>query len=410
MKLRPAALYLLISLLILPACSISGDDGDEPTATPEAVSEPSPTATEIAATPTEAATSPAAATTATEAEDAATASPTMLQPNPTPTPQTPTPTRLEPAPTPTATAEPTPVPTIEPVMEWFEVPAGSRPHDVAPAADGGVWYTGQRTGELGYLDPSTGEVRTIPLGAGSAPHGVIVGPDGWPWITDGGLNAIVTVNPETEEVIVHPLPAELPNVNLNTAAFDGDGILWFTGQNGFYGRLDPASGEMQVFDAPRGPGPYGITATPDGQIYYASLAGSHIARIDTATGEATVIEPPTPGQGARRVWSDSQGRIWVSEWNAGQVALYDPADESWREWRLPGNNPQPYAVYVDERDIVWLSDFGANALVRFDPATEDFTSFPLPHDSGNVRQILGRPGEVWAPESGADALVVLRTQ
>src|SRR5690606_37810004 len=118
--------------------------------------------------PTEAATSPAAATTATEAEDAATASPTMMQPNPTPTPQTPTPTRLEPAPTPTATAEPTPVPTIEPVIEWFEVPAGSRPHDVAPAADGGVWYTGQRTGELGYLDPSTAEVRTIPLGAGSA--------------------------------------------------------------------------------------------------------------------------------------------------------------------------------------------------------------------------------------------------
>src|SRR5690606_12853222 len=98
------------------------------------------------------------------------------------------------------------------------------------------------------------------------------------------------------------------------------------------------------------------------------------------------------------------------EWNAGQVALYDPADESWREWRLPGHNPQPYAVYVAERDIVWLSDFGANALVRFHPATEESTSFPLPHDSGNVRQILGRPGEVWATESGADALVVLRTQ
>jgi len=27
-----------------------------------------------------------------------------------------------------------------------------------------------------------------------------------------------------------------------------------------------------------------------------------------------------------------------------------------------------------------------------------------------VRQILGRPGEVWAPESGADRLVVYRTR
>jgi virginiamycin B lyase len=332
----------------------------------------------------------------------------MLQPAPTPTPATSTPTRLEPTVTPTA-AEP--APTVEPVMsEPYPVPAGSRPHDVAPAIDGGVWYAGQGSGELGWLDPATGEVRTIPLGPGSAPHGVIVGPDGKPWVTDGGQNAIVVVDPETDDVTVYPLPDERPNANLNTAAFDGNGILWFTGQNGIYGRLDPASGEMDVFDAPRGPGPYGITATPDGEIYYASLAGSHIARIDIETGVATVIEPPTPGQGARRVWSDSQGRIWVSEWNAGQIAVYDPAGESWREWRLPGDNPQPYAVYVDERDIVWLSDFGANAMVRFDPATEEFASFPLPSNPSNVRQILGRPGEVWLPESAADTLVVIRTQ
>ena len=80
-----------------------------------------------------------------------------------------------------------------------------------------------------------------------------------------------------------------------------------------------------------------------------------------------MIEPPTSGQGARRVWSDSLGRLWVTEWNAGQVAVYDPAAGTWREWPLPGNGAQAYAVYVDDRDGVWLTDFGANAIVRFDP-------------------------------------------
>lgn len=298
---------------------------------------------------------------------------------------------------------------VTPTLQEYPVPAGSHPHDVAPAVDGGVWYTGQNVGNLGWLDPATGEIRTIDLGAGSAPHGVIVGPDGAPWITDGGLNAIVRVDPTTEAVQVYPLPPERPNANLNTAAFDGAGILWFTGQNGIYGRLDPATGEMAVFDAPRGRGPYGITATPDGVIYYASLAGNHIARIDGDTGEATVIEPPTAGQGARRVWSDSQGRIWVSEWNVGAVGVYDPATESWREWTLPGDAPRAYAVYVDAADMVWLSDFGSNALVRFDPTTETFTPFPLLSPGGAVRQILGRPGEIWGAESGADQLVVIRT-
>ena len=294
-------------------------------------------------------------------------------------------------------------------IQEYPVPAGTHPHDVAPASDGSVWYTAQISGALGKLDPTTGETRHIPLGSGSSPHGVIVGPDGAPWITDSGLNAIVRVDPETEEVQKFLLPAETGYTNLNTAAFDPNGILWFTGQNGIYGRLDPATGDMQVFDAPNGRGPYGITVTPDGTVYYASLAGSYVGRIDPQTGQATVLEPPTSNQGARRVWSDSQGRVWVSEWNAGQVAVYNPADNSWREWKLPGDWPQAYAVYVDDQDAVWLSDFGANSLVRFDPATQTFTAYELPSPGAAVRQILGRPGEIWGAESGVDKLVVIRT-
>ena len=85
-----------------------------------------------------------------------------------------------------------------------------------------------------------------------------------------------------------------------------------------------------------------------------------------------------------------------------------PTLRAWREWRLPGDRPQAYAVYVDDRDMVWLSDFGANALVRFDPASETFESFPLPSAPASVRQILGRPGEIWGAESGVDKIVVIR--
>jgi virginiamycin B lyase len=295
-----------------------------------------------------------------------------------------------------------------PKIETYPVPAGAAPHDVAPAADGGVWFTAQRAGYLGHLTPATGRVMQVPLGTGSAPHGVIVDRGGAAWVTDSGLNAIVRVDPTTFAVKKYPLPANRPSANLNTATFDGRGVLWFTGQAGVYGRLDPVTGQLQVFDAPRGRGPYGITTTPTGDVYYASLAGSHIVRIDTRTGAPTVLEPPTRGQGARRVWSDSLGRIWVSEWNAGQLGRYDPPTAQWREWPLPGSGAQPYAVYVDWRDQVWLSDFGSNALVQFDPATERFTTHALPGGRANVRQILGRYGEVWGAASATDRLVVVR--
>ena len=90
--------------------------------------------------------------------------------------------------------------------------------------------------------------------------------------------------------------------------------------------------------------------------------------------------------------------------------MYDPAAGSWREWKLPGGAPQTYAVYVDDQDIVWLSDFGANALVRFDPERETFDVLPFSARNASVRQILGRPGEVWGAESGLDKLVLIRTR
>ena len=295
-------------------------------------------------------------------------------------------------------------------LREYPVPAGTRPHDVAPARDGGVWYTAQGSGELGWLDPGSGESRLTPLGAGSAPHGVIVGPDGAPWITDGGLNAIVRVDPRTSQIRRFPLPASAGYANLNTATFDRRGVLWFTGQSGTYGRLDPKVEKVRVFRAPLGEGPYGITTTPSGAVYYASLAGSYVGRIDVRTRNVTVLRPPTVGQGARRAWSDSRGRIWISEWNAGKLGMYDPSRRRWREWRVPGANPLPYAVFVDDRNKVWLSDFAANALVRFDPVTSKFTRVPLPSPDAAVRQILGRPGEVWGAESGADKLVVVLTR
>ena len=292
-------------------------------------------------------------------------------------------------------------------VRYYPVPKGPHPHDVAPAPDGTVWYTAQAAASLGRLDPAIGRIEVVPLGSGSAPHGVIIGPDDAAWVTDGGLNAVVRVDPKTRSVQVYPLPKSRSYENLNTATFDKNGILWFTGQSGVYGRLDPKTGSVQVFDAPHGVGPYGITTTPGGDVYFASLAGSYIARIDATTGKAFVIKPPTPDQGARRVWSDSKGRIWVSEWNSGQASMYDPKTGEWKSWKLPGRSPRAYAVYVDERDDVWLTDFGANAIVRFEQKTGTFKSFPSDREGASVRQLAGRPGEVWGAESGTDRLVVI---
>src|SRR5262249_49570809 len=85
-------------------------------------------------------------------------------------------------------------------MTFYQLPAGAYPHDVAPAPDGTVWFSGQSQGFAGRFDPKSGQLEKIPLGPGAAPHGVIVGPDGNAWLTEGGQNAIARVDAKTKDV------------------------------------------------------------------------------------------------------------------------------------------------------------------------------------------------------------------
>jgi virginiamycin B lyase len=140
-------------------------------------------------------------------------------------------------------------------MSFYQLPSGSFPHDVAPAPDGTVWISGQHQGFAGRFDPKTGNLEKIPLGSGAAPHGVIVGPDGNAWLTEGGQNAIARVDAKTGAVTLFPLPKDFARANLNTLVFDKRGIVWYTGQNGVHGRVDPKTGKVDAWASPKGRGP-----------------------------------------------------------------------------------------------------------------------------------------------------------
>ena len=172
---------------------------------------------------------------------------------------------------------------------------GSRSRDVAFSPDGAVWYCGQSDGTLTRLDPDDGALMPVDLGSGAAPHGVTLGPDNALWVTEGGQNAIARVDPQDNSVELMPLPEKFARANLNTGVFDHDGIYWFTGQNGVYGRVDPAKGNVEAWASPGGRGPYGITITrvpaESGQIPKVACGSVN----GTAVRSASTIRLTAPG-------------------------------------------------------------------------------------------------------------------
>jgi len=117
--------------------------------------------------------------------------------------------------------------------------------------------------------------------------------------------------------------------------------------------------EVSYFAVPSGAGPHDVAPGPDGTVWYTAQQQGALGRLDPATGRVE------------------------------QIPL--------------GRDSAPHGVIMGPDGAAWVSD-----IVRFDPVAERFASFPSDRKSANVRQLLGRKGEVWDAESGTDRLVRVR--
>ena len=122
---------------------------------------------------------------------------------------------------------------------------------------------------------------------------------------------------------------------------------------------------------------------------------------------APALGDPPPGDEeivALRINGQDTGATFLVRRDEGGALLIRAEDFA----ALRLKPPQEATIIVDGVAYFRL-DAAMGADVRFDPATQRFTSVPLPDGNANVRQIHGRPGEVWGAASAQDRLVLIRT-
>jgi virginiamycin B lyase len=90
----------------------------------------------------------------------------------------------------------------------YRVPAGSHPHDIAPAPDGSVWYTAQHTGELGRLDPRTGRMDVFDAPGGRGPYGIASTPEGGIYYVSLAGSYMARIDTAKGTFRTFPLPSE----------------------------------------------------------------------------------------------------------------------------------------------------------------------------------------------------------
>jgi virginiamycin B lyase len=300
-----------------------------------------------------------------------------------------------------------------PVREWTVPWERSRPRDPAVAADGRVWFVGQRGNYIAVLDPRSGEFRRYEIEEGTYPHNLVLDDAGRVWYAGNGNARIGRLDPATGDVKIFPMPDSAAR-DPHTLVFGPDGTLWFSVQQGNYvGRLDTATGQVRLAKSPtEGSRPYGIVVTPDGRPWFTEFGSNRIATIDPATMRIREYTLPAPRARARRIALTDDGMVWYVDYTRGYLGRLDPATGEVREWPAPsGQRSLPYGMVADDENRLWFVETGVqpNQLVSFDPRTERFTTVtPIAQSGGGtVRHMFydAGAGNIWF---GTDANTIAR--
>ena len=186
------------------------------------------------------------------------------------------------------------------------------------------------------------------------------------------------------------LPAAYCTPALASCILDGitagpDGALWFTDYNyNFIGRITTA-GVITEFPLPtKGSAPNGITVGPDGALWFTekSEPTGKIGRITTAGLITEFAIPPGACGGSvpLNITTGSDGALWFTDVGCGNVDRITTTGIIAEFPILPTATSTPYGITAGPDGALWVTDQGnGDYYAKIDRITTDgvVTQFPL---------------------------------
>jgi virginiamycin B lyase len=287
---------------------------------------------------------------------------------------------------------------------------GAETHDVAVDPFGVGWANQRLGGKISRFDPATLEYSEIAPPMTTAPKArpgnLQISADAVMWLPDPNERRWLSYDIKTGQWTTWPFPSSVRGQpNGNSMALHPDGSIWATGP-GSARRLDPVSRQWSSWDTPtwlrtrQNPGGYGITIAGDGRAWFAMNLVDRMARVDGTTGEVVEFAIPVEGNSyPRRMDTDANGDVWVGLWGAGKLLKIDHKTSEMTVIDPPTPKNGAYAVSIDTRNnLIWVTLHTVDTIARFNPATKEWVEFPLPQAETDVRRIEfdpNNPRRVW---------------
>lgn len=199
------------------------------------------------------------------------------------------------------------------------------------------------------------------------------------------------------------LPIPAANISLEGITAGPDGNLWYTSFNSNrVGRITPAGtvAEVEAGSAPNG-GPVGITAGPDGNLWYTLKNSGRIGRVTPAGFVIEFAAGSTATVGPEGIAAGIDGNLWFTQRFAGRIGRITPEGVV-TEFTLPGGPvSQPVGITAGPDGNLWFVEYAANMVGRITPGGQ-VTEFVLPTpNSGPFAITTGPDGNLWFTQRNA---------
>lgn len=268
------------------------------------------------------------------------------------------------------------------VVTEFDVTGGSAlvvPVGIASGPDGNLWYAIAGERDVGKITPAGGFTH-YSTGITGSPGDIAAGPDGNLWFTEPGSHRVGRITPAGS---VNEFTTGIsPGSELEDIALGGDGNLWFAGggSSGFrIGRITP-TGTITEFKTGISAGTHGITAGPDGNLWFTVPTEDRIGRITPGGAVTEFSAGITPGSGLRSIVAGPDGNLWFTEQDGNRVGrintgLDPPAFQNTTPIKVPqdpATSPGPGSPYPSAIEVSGIPGPITNVRVRLTGISHSF--------------------------------------
>ena len=245
----------------------------------------------------------------------------------------------------------------------YSLPKNSEPYVITAGPDGNLWFTDYGTSKVGKITPS-GAITESALPENSNPVGIVAGPgkEDDLWFAEAGSSRIGKITP-SGTITEYSLPTKGNEPIGITAGPDGN--LWYTASEAKIGKIT-TSGTITEYSLPKGSTPRRITAGPDGNLWFTDYSTKTIGKI-TTSGTITEYAVPT-GSEPEGITTGPDGNVWFTVRTQGGVGEIGKITTSGTitEYPLPKES-QPFEITTGPDDNLWFTAYGTSQIGKITP-------------------------------------------